>query len=323
MVQQTGSFLHRSLQWLGRAVLALLLVVFAGVVYFVATEPVGYQKLMSLRVGSVPEPDWAAQDAPFDADRVIGAIPYRGSSMLALVLPADLYAATILEGLGNCANKVRGLSYYLEQRDLQFQRIDLLPVDGYLRGSGHVLIRTRYLHNGEDRVGLIDVLDGGVPSRSGIPLDLAELRESPPFTVSITPLNVRCDRQSDYYGTFLESVVFATVDSKEIRSFFRWLESVYVPFGDPRIERVVYNAIAIVLMRFPSSYVSQEDYDKLVNPNWGAMLIAQAMTWSVRVLLALLPLFCVLKVLQRARSRKRVAADAAAPGPGARGLPVP
>jgi hypothetical protein len=311
LVQQTGSFLHRSLQWLERAVLALLLVVVAGVVYFVATEPVGYQKLMSLRVGSVPEPDWAAQEAPFDADRVIGSIPYRGSSMLALVLPADLYAATILEGLGNCANKVRGLSYYLEQRDLQFQRIDLLPVDGYLRGSGHVLIRTRYLHNGTDRIGLIDVLDGGIPSRSGIPLDLAELREAPPFTVSITPLNARCDRQSDYYGTFLDSVVVATAESKEIRGFFRWLESVYVPFGNPRVERVVYNATAIVLMRFPSSYVSQEDYDKLVNPNWGAMLIAQTMTWSVRVLLALLPLFCVLHVVQRVRIRKKVAVDGA------------
>jgi hypothetical protein len=313
VVQQTGSFLHRSLQWLERAVLALLLVVLAGVVYFVATEPVGYQKLMSLRVGSVREPDWAAQAAPFDADRVIGSIPYRGSSMLALVLPADLYAAAILKGLGNCANKVRGLSYYLEQRGHEFQRIDLLPVEGYLRGSGHVLIRTRYLHEGEDRVGLIDVLEGGLPSRAGVPIDIAELREAPPFSISIEPLNVRCDRQSDYYGSFLDSIVFATADSGEIRRFFRWLESVYVPFGDPRIERVVYNAVAIVLMRFPSSYVSQEDYDRLVNPNWGAMLMAQAMTWSVRFLLVLLPLFCVLHVVHRVRFRRKVAVEIAAP----------
>jgi hypothetical protein len=309
--QQPVPVLSRILFWLERVVLALLLVVLSGVVYFVVTEPVAYQKVMSLRAGQVSEPDWSAQPAPFDADRVIGSIPYRGSSMLALVLPAELYAATILEGLGNCANKVRGLSYYLEQRDLQFQRIDLLPVDGYLRGSGHVLIRTRYLHNGEDRVGLIDVLDGGLPSRSGVPLDTAELRESPPFTVSITPLNVRCDRQSDYYGTFLDSVVFATADGEEIQRFFRWLESVYVSFGDPRLERVLYNAAAIVLMQFPTSYVSQEDYDRLIGPNRGVWLIAQAMTWSVRALIVLVPTLCALYVVRRVRVRSRATVDAA------------
>jgi hypothetical protein len=41
------------------------------------------------------------------------------------------------------------------------------------------------------------------------------------------------------------------------------------------------------------------------------MLIAQAMTWSVRVLLALLPLFCALHVVQRIRIRKKLAVASA------------
>lgn len=287
--------------------LLLLVVVFAGVVFFLSTHPVGYQKLMSLSTDPVPEVDWDAQQRIFNAESVIGAIPYSGSETIALVLPSQLYEATILNGYGNCANKVRGLSYYLEQRNMQFQRVELLPVENFIRGSGHVLSRTKYLYRGEARVGLIDVLEGGLPSKDGVPIDLAQLMSAVPFTVNITPLNVRCDRQSDYYGTFLETAVVAVADSRDIQRYFRWVETVYVPTGNPKLERFLCNASAIVLGRFPRLHVSETDFDRLIAPNFGVYMIAKTMTWATRALLVLLPLMVVLIGFRVYRRRSRAA----------------
>ena len=285
------------------ATLVLLLLVLAGVVYFLSTDPVAYQKIMALRVGVPVEPDWDSAADAFDAPRVIGAIPYSGNATLAYVLPSELYEATLLNGLGNCANKSRGLSYYLEQRGLPFQRIELLSAEAYLRGSGHVLIRTKYTHAGETRVGLVDMLEGGLPAKGVRPIDLDELKTSEPFTISILPLNNRCDRHSDYYGTFLDSVVFATSQSDEIRRYFRWVERIYVPLGSPVLERFVCNASAIVLGWFPGLFVSQADYDRLVGPNKQILLIAQTMTWATRGLLVLLPTLVALKLGLLVRAR--------------------
>ena len=70
------------------ATLVLLLLVLAGVVYFLSTDPVAYQKIMALRVGVPVEPDWDSAADAFDAPRVIGAIPYSGNATLAYVLPS-------------------------------------------------------------------------------------------------------------------------------------------------------------------------------------------------------------------------------------------
>ena len=294
--------------------LGLLAVVVAGIVFFLSTHPVAYQKIMSLSTDPIPELDWDAERRVFNAEAAVGAIPYSGSDGLALVLPSQLYEATMLNGYGNCANKCRGLSYYLEQRNMRFQRVELLPVENYLRGSGHVLVRAKYAYRDQVRVGMIDMLEGGLLSRDGVPIDLEELKAASPFTVAITPLNVRCDRQSDYYGTFLETVAFAVADSQAIQRYFRWVEMVHVPLGEARYERFMCNASAIVFGRFPKLHVSQADFDRLIAPNLGVYLMAQAMTWATRILLVLLPVIGAIVVFltrqRRARSaRSRHAAE--------------
>lgn len=312
-MQLLESTIDRILRPLEYIVLALLLVVLAGVIYFLSTHPVAYQKLMSLSTDPLPEVEWEAQPRLFNAESVIGAIPYSGSETLALVLPSQLYEATMLNGYGNCANKCRGLSYYLEQRNMRFQRVELLPVGNFIRGSGHVLVRTKYLYRGEERVGLIDMLEGGLPAKDGSPIDLDQLKTAIPFTINIAPLNVRCDRQSDYYGTFLETAVIAVSDSEDIRRYFRWVEKVYLPTGNPKLERFLCNASAIVLGRFPRLHVSEADFDKLVAPVFGVYLIAEAMTWATRALLVLLPLIAVLIGFRISRRRARAARSRVSP----------
>lgn len=306
-MQTVETTINRILRPLEYLVALLLLVVLAGVIYFLSTHPVAYQKIMSLSTDPVPEIDWKSEQRVFAAERVIGAIPYSGSDMLALVLPSQLYEATILNGEGNCANKCRGLSYYLEQRNMRFQRVELLPTENYLRGSGHVLIRTKYFFRGEERVGIVDMLEGGLLAKSEVPIDLEQLRTASPFTIDIVPLNKRCDRQSDYYGTFLETAVIAVADSRDIERYFRWVETVYVSTGNPKLERFLCNASAIVLGRFPRLHVSPADLDRLIAPNFGIYLIAQAMTFATRALLVLLPTLVVLIVFRAYRRRRRAA----------------
>lgn len=286
---------------------ALSLVVAAGIVFFLSTHPVSYQKIMSLTPAPAPEIDWEGERRILNAESVIGAIPYSGSDGLALVLPSQLYEATLLNGYGNCANKCRGMSYYLEQRSMRFQRVELLPVRDYLRGYGHVLIRAKHAVGSDVRVGMLDMLEGGYLAKDGAALDLDGLRAASPFTVSIVPLNARCDRQSDYYGTFLETVVFAVADSEAISRYFRWVEMIYVPIGNPKVERFFCNASAIVLGIFPPLHVSQADYERLIAPNMGVYLMAQSMTWATRILLVLLPVLAAMLAFLTYRRRARAA----------------
>jgi hypothetical protein len=306
-VHPIESLINRVLRPLEYLVLVLLLTLFVGVVYFLSTHPVAYQKLMSLSTDPIPDIDWKGQQRAFAAESVIGAIPYKGSDMLALVLPSQLYEATMLNGFGNCANKCRGLSYYLEQRGMSFQRIELLPTENFVRGSGHVLVRAKYLYRGEERVGLIDMLEGGLLVKGDVPVDLDQLRGASPFTIEIAPLNVRCDRQSDYYGTFLETAAIAVADSRDIERYFRWVEAVYVPTGNPKLERFLCNASAIVLGIFPRLHVSEADLARLIAPNFKTYLLAQAMTWSTRALMLLLPLVAALIALRTGLRRSRAA----------------
>ncbi len=291
---------------------ALLAIAGGGAVYFATTSPIAFQKLMSLTTEPVEEPDWSEAEYAVDIAALVSAIPYSGSDAVIAVLPSEMYERTILGGEGNCANKSRGLAYYLEQRGLPFERVELLKTDGFLLGQGHVVLRALVMHEGEPRVAMIDMLEGGLPVRGGRPIDLPDLAGAEPYTIEILPLNWRTDRFSEYYGGFLDEVVVGRVPDDEIVPFFRFLEGVYVPIGLDRFERIVYNALAIVQGRFPSLHVSQADYDRLVEGHRGKLALAQAMVEATRVLLWSLPLtagWLMARSISKRLAKPRVAAD--------------
>ena len=131
--------------------LGCLLVVTGAVAFFLSTQPIAYQKSMALVTTPARESDWS-RGPTLDLPGFIRAIPFRGSERVNLVRPSQLYKACIQEGAGNCANKSRGLSWFLTNEGIPFQRLDLLPIDGFLEGKGHTLIRTHYTVDGQDRV---------------------------------------------------------------------------------------------------------------------------------------------------------------------------
>ncbi len=273
------------------AIAAVLVLALAGA--FLWESPIAFQKASAVKVGADPVVDWAAESPVLDARRVIGSIPYSSTAAIYDVLPSKLYEQTMLYGKGNCANKCRGLSVYLSRAGIPFHRVEILPVSGFLYGQGHVLVRTKYEDAGEVRVGLIDVLEGSYLALGGKPVDLAELRRATPFSIEMKPLTLLADGQSEYYGTFLNDVVIATTNPDATRAYFDFIETVYVPLGNPRFERLFYNALAVVCGYFPGAQISQADYDRLFAGREWIVWSAGVLRWSARIVLLLLPIIVV------------------------------
>lgn len=294
------SLLRRTLRVVDGCGLAALVTVLLLAFCFLIESPIAFQKASSIVVGSEPAIDWERASPVLDARRVIGSIPYQSPEAIYEVLPQRIYERTMLEGHGNCANKVRGLSVFLVKAGVPFHRVDMLDVGGFLYGMGHTLARVKYELDGQTRVGLIDVLEGALLVDGSKPMDLDALRRAKPFTIGLLPLNRRCDGASEYYGTFLEGSVIGTTDPSETRRYFRFIESIHIPIGELRFQRLFFNAVAVVCGQFPLTRVSQADYERLFKGRMIVVYAAAALRWSTRLLLVLTAASIVLRIVDRA-----------------------
>jgi hypothetical protein len=285
---------------------------------FLWTSPIAFQRASAITVSEEPSVDWDTPSPVLDAARVIGAIPYSSVETIYEVLPSRIYELTMLRGLGNCANKTRGMTYFLDRAGIPFQRIDFFPVDGFMYGKGHTIIRTKFEYGGDVRVGVIDVLEGSLLTLDGQPIDLPELRLAKPFTMDFLPLNRRCDGQSDYYGSFLEKSVIAVTDPHDTKRYLDFIESVYFPIGSPRASRVIFNGLAVFVGVFPRQRVSQADYERLFGDNMAVVHAATTLRWSVRASAVLVPLSLALHGIGRWRRRRGAEPEVDLHAPAAR-----
>jgi len=286
--------------------LGMLLVAVVVTSGFLWYSPIAFQRASAITVADEPVIDWSTPSPTLDAARVIGSIPYSSNETIYEVLPSRIYELTMLRGLGNCANKTRGMTYFLDRAGIPFQRIDFFPVDGFMYGKGHTIIRTKYEHEGDVRVGVIDVLEGSLLTLDGQPIDLPELRLAKPFTMDFLPLSRRSDGESDYYGTFLDKSVIAVTDPVDTKRYLAFVESVYFPIGSARASRVIFNGLAVFAGVFPRQRVSQADYERLFGDNMGVVHAATALRWSVRASAVLLPMSILLHGIGRLRRRREV-----------------
>jgi len=258
---------------------------------------------MALVTTPARESNWES-GASLDLPAFINAIPFRGSERVNLVRPSQLYKACIEEGAGNCANKSRGLSWFLTNEGIPFQRLDLLPINGFLEGKGHTIVRTRYAMDGVVRVGLVDMLEGGVPTFRNTPIDLSELQQAAPYSLGLRTFSPRVDDQSDYYGSFLENLVIGVVEGEQVSRYLRYLERWHVDLGYPSYERVTYAGLAIVIGIFPQTHVTPEQYRTMYATAPWTFRLAWSLTWCVRTLMVLLPLTVALRIARRVRGMR-------------------
>ena len=288
LAESNPLLLDRTLRFTDLLVVCCLLVVGGAVTYFLSTQPVAFQKVMALATTPARESDWESGPA-LDLKGFIGSIPFRGSERVNLVRPSQLYQVCIREGQGNCANKSRGLSWFLTNEGMPFQRLDLLPIDGFLEGKGHTLVRTRYSIDGQVRVGVIDLLEGGVPTLRYQPIDLRDLQSAAPYSLGLLTFSPRVDDRSDYYGSFLENLAIGVVEGPQVSRYLQFLERWHVDFGRPSYERIAYAAFAIVIGIFPETHVTTDQYEAMRASAPWTFRTAHTLTWCARALIVLLP----------------------------------
>jgi hypothetical protein len=272
---------------------------------FLVTSPIAFQMASSITPVEAQEPDWGPGAASLDVERFIGSIPFRSTEALYEVRPRRLYELTMARGLGNCANKSRGMSYHLLRAGIPFQRIDLIHVDAFVFGSGHTMIRTKYSYRGVTRTGLVDVLEGSLPEIDEVPIDLPELRAAAPFQIAVHPLSPRVDGSSDYYGTFLEASVISVTPMEDTERYFEFIEAVHFPIGSERVSRIVFNGLAVLADRIPRRCVSAADYERLFGSRMYIVNAAWALRVSARAVIVLLPVFMLLNAVVLVRRLRR------------------
>ncbi len=242
----------------------------------------------------------SSRSAP-DVRQLLEPIPYRDSGSIFDVLPQDRFHKTIKTGRGNCSNLSFGMAFLLLQRSYAFQVVHIIPYDGLFSGTGHTVLDMSYIIDGVTHRGLVDILEGGLPRVKDSFIDLPTLLKKHLDQPAILPLNVRKDVESAYYGNFLEGSAVGVVPRDEIARYFSFINRIYIPLGNKRLERIIYSGVAIVFGYYPHSYVSQEDYARLFAGKSYLIWAAQALIWLLR-LIPLLLLFSLLFYVRRAKS---------------------
>lgn len=250
----------------------------------------------------------SAQGRPIDVASIISQIPYQtpGGDVYAIE-PRKKYIRTIEEGYGNCSNLAFGLAYELGQRKHAYKIVHLMP-PGFLQGEGHTVLSTTYEFEGKQQQGIVDLLEGGLPVSQGRFVELADLRKGHLTEVAIAPLSPLHDDHSPYYGEFLDRSVLGVLDHEEVERYFAFLEANYVSLGNEKLDKYVYDGLALVLGYYPAIYVAKTDRATLLAGHGVRYLLALTLLWSVRALLVLLP--CLVIYSSTAAVMRRRAARA-------------
>ena len=295
---------------LRRKLLAVYLILMAAAVGLAAYRPVAFQK--SNAVVSVEAFEALGDaDRAFDAETVLRTIPppRPNASNVWAVQPAEKSRQTLVEGRGNCSHLAFGLAYQLDREGVDYQVVHFMPPGGFLSGEGHTVLRTRFTHQGRTRVGLVDVVGGGLPMRFGRVLDVSDLM-LPISNLEFAALNPGRRPVESYYIDLARESVVGTIPGRDINAYHAFLESVYVPLGNPKLEKYVFDGLALWLGRYPQIRVMHES--RLFAGHEVERAAHRGALWVLRSPLVVFPVWvfgeCLLPLLAAIRSAVRAAA---------------
>lgn len=270
-----------------------------------ASRPIAFQKLNTIVPADGFEP-LRRPTLPVDIVGIIEKAPFHPGSAVTAD-PAEKYRLTVEEGTGNCSERAFGLAWKLRQSKIDLQIVHLLPRSDFVLGHGHSVIRIPYEDDGETRVGLVDLLEGGLPSSGGVPLDIEDLTRGSIADFEIRSLTRLQDNESPHYGKSLDSVSIGYIPAREIDHYFDFIERVYVPLGNDRLEKTFYDGLALLFGALPKIYVP--DYESLVREHRIEMWLQNAALWILRTMFLAFHVALILEVGIRFRSPRRLSEE--------------
>ena len=89
--------------------------------------------------------------------------------------------------------------------------------------------------------------------------------------------------------------MLAYIPASEVARYFRFLETVYLPLGSERLEKHLYDGLALMLGFYPTIYVPE--YARLVEGREVEWLTYRSALWVLRSALVGLPLLMLAALL--------------------------
>jgi len=249
-----------------------------------AADPVAFQKVGALSAEPL-EP--FASSTVADVVPLLRAMPDRGVegslTIVYDVLPARKRERTLVEGWGNCSSLVFGLASELDARGDEYRIIHLMPLDYFLDGMGHTLLQARLALPEGPQPGLVDVIAAAIPRSAGRPLDPADLGRGGIPELELAALRPESEDWRPFYEAgFQRDLILGHITSADVGRYFRFLETVYLDFGlPPRVEKVVYDGLALVLGFYPTIHADDLDEARRRHPlRFG---LHRASLWTLRL----------------------------------------
>ena len=265
------------------AVAAVAAVVLVASLWVAARSQTAFKTIAALT--DEPLPAFEARDA-VDIASIVRAIPDRGvagtSDTVYAAHPAKRYQRSVVEGLGNCSNLVKGLTWGLLRDGHEFEVVFLFPLETFLDGQGHTVLRARLALPEGPRVGLADVAAAAIPRVGARVLDVGDLAGAVP-AVHLDPLRAESEDWTPYYRAgFLGDLAIGRTSSAATRRWYRFVDAIYVDLGLPeKLEKILYVGIGVVLGVFPPIHVDDLGLLRSRHPYEFAQM--NAALWGMRL----------------------------------------
>ena len=270
-----------------------------------AQAPVSFKTIAALTEDPLPTFE---SRRPVDIAQIVRAIPDRGvegtADMVYAAHPAERYQRSVVEGYGNCSNLVKGLSWGLLRDGHEFEVVYVFPLETFLMGRGHTILRADLALPEGPRIGLVDVAAAAIPRHAGRVLDVHDFAEAVP-AVHLDPLRPESEYWTRFYTPeFLGDAVIGRSSSAETARWFRLLDVIYLDFGLPeKLDKIIYVGVGTVLGELPRIHV--EDLSAMSSRHPFEFALMTAALWSMRIAPLVLLGCAIIWLVDRVRGRRR------------------
>ena len=287
-MQETNGALtvNRIRQLVWRALLGCIFLLFICITFFARSGPLYLLKPLTVKAGA---PDFF-DESKRTIDRagikdLVGGIPYQPYRPVEPVLdtvwhvkPRERYVQSIEKGYGHCSNLSFGAFYKLAPT-YKVNIVHFNHPKEIFTGRSHTMLQAKVSGTAGEKVLLVDLLYAGVWSDGDGEAITAEEFVEDNRAVRFESHNVR--KSDKWHIGFaydsskrLSGSVVGQVPQSEINKYFDFMDAVYVPFGNHRVEKIVYDFVAVLFNKYPNTYVSSYDYKRLFKGKYVIVITA-------------------------------------------------
>tara|TARA_R100001143_G_scaffold61852_1_gene63671 strand:+ start:356 stop:931 length:576 start_codon:yes stop_codon:yes gene_type:complete len=170
----------------------------------------------------------------------------------------------------------------------------LLNVNNFLEGYGHTVIYMKFkFKNLGLNYGIIDIKEASIPTIKDVPVDINGILD-PSSIIEMYNINSLNRELANYYDqVVLNDIIIGTMDSVSIQKYFNFLNNIYFSLGNKKLEKFLYDSIAIILGYYPSLKVTESDYNQLFSDKRVVLILAYSWLWSIRILICAIILYLI------------------------------